>query len=93
MKMISGILRQNSEVERKKGNPMWKNLMVRAIIPKSITTDWPENYPVNYHTHTAYCRHAGGTAEEDYARGSLQKGAGNAGFSDHLPFPGSPSAP
>lgn len=47
------------------------------------------NYPVNYHTHTAYCGHAGGTAA-DYAKEAFGKGLKTLGFSDHLPFPGDP---
>lgn len=61
--------------------------------PEKHLADWPENYPVNYlvnyHTHTAYCRHAGGTAE-DYAQEAFRKGLETLGFSDHLPFPGDP---
>ena len=61
--------------------------------PEKHLADWPENYPVNYlvnyHTPTAYCRHAGGTAE-DYAQEAFRKGLETLGFSDHLPFPGDP---
>lgn len=44
---------------------------------------------VNYHTHTDYCRHAAGKAE-DYARAARQEGFSVLGFSDHMPFPGDP---
>lgn len=42
---------------------------------------------VNYHTHTKYCRHAGGTVEE-YVREAVGKKLEILGFSDHLPYPG-----
>ncbi len=44
---------------------------------------------VNYHTHTEYCRHAGGRAEE-YAAAARAEGLSILGFSDHMPFPGDP---
>ncbi len=44
---------------------------------------------VNYHTHTCYCRHANGTAE-DYAKAAQTAGLSCLGFSDHMPFPGNP---
>lgn len=44
---------------------------------------------VNYHTHTQYCRHAAGKAE-DYAEAARREGLSILGFSDHMPFPGAP---
>jgi histidinol-phosphatase (PHP family) len=40
----------------------------------------------NYHTHTARCRHAGGT-EEEYVLCAVQSGLKILGFSDHTPYP------
>ncbi len=39
----------------------------------------------NYHTHTKYCHHAQGEAEE-YVRGAIAMGLEINGFSDHAPF-------
>lgn len=43
----------------------------------------------NYHTHTARCRHAGGT-EREYIETAIERGVKVLGFSDHAPqlFPG-----
>lgn len=40
----------------------------------------------NYHTHTSYCRHAEGCAE-DYVIAAIARGIQVLGFSDHGPFP------
>ena len=45
-----------------------------------------EHPPVNYHTHTWRCMHAGG-AEEDYVRRAVEKGFAVLGFADHTPWP------
>lgn len=39
----------------------------------------------NYHTHTARCRHASGTAEE-YIENAIRNGIKYMGFSDHVPL-------
>lgn len=38
----------------------------------------------NYHTHTVFCRHASGDAE-DYVRRAIENGIKYMGFSDHAP--------
>lgn len=43
----------------------------------------------NYHTHSEYCGHAGGTLE-DYINKACSLGLSNLGFSEHAPFPGDP---
>ena len=40
----------------------------------------------NYHTHSKYCRHADGEAEE-YAQAAVDSGMKVLGFSDHTPYP------
>ena len=40
----------------------------------------------NYHTHSKYCRHASGEAE-DYANAAVEAGLEVLGFSDHTPYP------
>lgn len=40
----------------------------------------------NYHTHTSYCRHAGGSAA-DYAACAAAAGLTTLGISDHGPYP------
>ncbi len=40
----------------------------------------------NYHTHSKYCRHADGEAE-DYANAAVEAGLAVLGFSDHTPYP------
>lgn len=39
----------------------------------------------NYHTHTARCRHAGGT-DEEYVQVAIEGGLKILGFSDHTPY-------
>lgn len=39
----------------------------------------------NYHTHTVFCRHASGDAE-DYVRRAVENGVKYMGFSDHAPY-------
>ncbi len=39
----------------------------------------------NFHTHTHYCGHASGTAEE-YIQRAINNGITEMGFSDHIPF-------
>lgn len=41
---------------------------------------------INYHTHTALCRHAGGD-EEAYVLSAIKNNLSVLGFSDHAPFP------
>lgn len=41
---------------------------------------------VNYHTHTARCKHAQGT-DEEYVIAAIQAGFSEIGFSDHTPWP------
>lgn len=43
----------------------------------------------NYHTHSKYCGHAGGTLE-DYIKEACSLGLVDLGFSEHAPFPGDP---
>ena len=40
---------------------------------------------VNYHTHTARCRHASGT-EREYIETAIARGLDTLGFSDHTPY-------
>lgn len=40
---------------------------------------------VNYHTHTARCRHASGT-DEEYVKCAMDAGVKVLGFSDHTPY-------
>lgn len=41
---------------------------------------------VNYHTHTARCRHASGT-EREYIEKAIAAGIETLGFADHVPYP------
>lgn len=41
---------------------------------------------INYHTHTARCKHADGT-EREYIETALARGLTEIGFSDHCPMP------
>lgn len=43
----------------------------------------------NYHTHSHYCGHGGGTLEE-YIQSAISHNLSNLGFSEHAPFPGDP---
>lgn len=43
----------------------------------------------NYHTHSEYCKHAGGTLE-DYVKEAVKQNLKELGFSEHGPFPGDP---
>ena len=43
----------------------------------------------NYHTHSEYCGHAGGTLQE-YIESAISQNLQALGFSEHAPFPGDP---
>ena len=43
----------------------------------------------NYHTHSEYCGHAGGSLE-DYIQKACSLSLTHLGFSEHAPFPGNP---
>ena len=43
----------------------------------------------NYHTHSEYCGHAGGTLQE-YIESAISHSLQALGFSEHAPFPGNP---
>ena len=46
--------------------------------------------PADYHTHTRFCRHAGGLPL-DYARAAAARGIPEIACTDHIPFPNDPS--
>ncbi len=46
--------------------------------------------PADYHTHTRFCRHAGGLPI-DYARAAAARGIPEIACTDHIPFPNDPS--
>jgi histidinol-phosphatase (PHP family) len=46
-------------------------------------------FPADYHTHTQFCRHAGGLPM-DYARAAAERGIPEIACTDHIPFPNDP---